>query len=206
VIKLDKLKGYAAVFNQFSSDLGGFKEIILPGAFRSVLDDPVHFYLGHNPDFTLAYNRAGSLRLWEDKKGLAIEATPYQAQWISDLIEGIRTKNVTQMSFAFKIGMAGEDDWDELPNGEIVRTIVKIGFLYDVTCTPTGAYSGTEIHVIDGDERSTKNWKLAARERELELAALSLGPDKRTKPNWKAGARKRELQMAKMIVNQNKKI
>jgi phage head maturation protease len=42
------IRGYAAMFNSMSYDLGGFREVIAPGAFSNVL--------ATNPDVRLLYN------------------------------------------------------------------------------------------------------------------------------------------------------
>ena len=44
------VEGYASVFNSRSRDLGGFQEIILPGAFDGLIEkSDVRCLLDHNP-------------------------------------------------------------------------------------------------------------------------------------------------------------
>jgi hypothetical protein len=66
------LEGHAAVFNQWSRDLGGFREKILPGAFaRSIREDNVVALWSHDQhSIPLARNKSGSLELSEDSIGL----------------------------------------------------------------------------------------------------------------------------------------
>src|SRR4051812_13150212 len=72
--------GHAAVFNS-PTDLGWFREQIRPGAFaESVKVDDVRALFNHNPDHVLGRNKAGTLKLAEDDKGLAIEITPPDTQ------------------------------------------------------------------------------------------------------------------------------
>src|SRR5688572_8331853 len=59
--------GYAAVFDSLSDDLGGFREIIRPGAFGESLRArrDIKMFHNHNSDIVLASKKAGTLKLIE---------------------------------------------------------------------------------------------------------------------------------------------
>src|ERR1700733_2811506 len=64
--------GYACTWNQLSSDLGGFKEKILPGAFRSCLreNQDIKCLRDHNPTNLLGRVQNKTLSVSEDTRGL----------------------------------------------------------------------------------------------------------------------------------------
>ena len=64
------IEGYAAVFDTFSRDLGGFKEIIRRGAFDNVLNDDVRALFNHDANFVLGRTTSGTLTLKVDDTGL----------------------------------------------------------------------------------------------------------------------------------------
>ena len=117
-----KITGHAAVFDQLSEDLGGFRERILPGAFLEAIEkDDVRALFNHDSNYILGRNRAGTLRLAEDARGLAIEIDAPSTPTINDLVLApIERGDVTQMSFGFSVRMDGQD-WEVDTDGQTIR-------------------------------------------------------------------------------------
>jgi hypothetical protein len=135
------LTGYAAVFNSMSEDLGGFREVILPGAFaQAVREDDVRALWNHDPNYVLGRNRSGTLTLSEDDHGLPIDVKPPDTQWARDLMVSIGRGDVTQMSFGFSV--TGQR-WEK-EDGEDVRYLTSVR-LFDVSPVTYPAYQATEV-------------------------------------------------------------
>lgn len=135
----DVVIGHAAVFNTLSEDLGGFREMIKPGAFDEVLDNDVRAYFNHDPNYLLGRTSAGTLRLSVDDKGLRYELDVPDTTAGRDLKENMRVGNITQSSFAFTIGRDG-DTWERGENGKDMRVINKVDRLWDVSPVSIPAY------------------------------------------------------------------
>jgi uncharacterized protein len=141
-----KLVGYAAVFDQLSVMLyGRFRERISRGAFAGSLAGDVRALWNHDANLPLGRTTAGTLTLAEDAHGLRVEIMPPATQAGRDAIESIRRGDVDQMSFAFEVL---EDDWDQLADGTLVRTLRK-AVLLDVSPVVFPAYPGTTIAARD---------------------------------------------------------
>lgn len=177
-----KITGHAAVFNQLSHDLGGFREQISPGAFAKAIEsDDVRALFNHDPNVILGRNLAGTLRLAEDARGLAIEIDPPDTQAARDLMVSMERGDVTQMSFAFSVRPGGQD-WADDDEGRVIRTLKDLR-LYDVSPVVYPAYPQTDVAV-----RELRAWqeskdnatatqaaaKRATAERRLRLATSAL--------------------------------
>jgi hypothetical protein len=150
-----KIVGHAAVFNSLSEDLGGFREQIAPGAFAdAVKTDDVRALWNHNPDYVLGRNRAKTLTLSEDSRGLKIEVDPPDTQFARDLMVSIERGDVSQMSFAFSVRANGQN-WGKDDDGQVVRTLTNVR-LFDVSPVTYPAYQQTDVAV-----RSMEQWQKA---------------------------------------------
>ena len=151
------LQGYASVFGIPSDDLGGFREMIAPGAFTRALEAPdlnVCLLWNHDPDTVMASTRNGTLELTQDKKGLRmwarVDMTDFDAQRV---VGKIRSGLVDQMSFAFTIADDG-DEWD-MRDGKPFRIVRDVDGLYDVSAVTWPAYPvGTKVELLDRALRS----------------------------------------------------
>ena len=141
--KADKLgiTGHAAVFNQLSDDLGGFKEMIRPGAFASsIARDDIRSLWNHDANFVLGRNKNGSLVLSEDDIGLAIDNTFPDTTYARDLAKVIERGDVDQMSFGFR---TLREDW-RIESGLVVRELIEAE-LFDVSPVTFPAYPQTDV-------------------------------------------------------------
>jgi HK97 family phage prohead protease len=141
-----KIVGYAAKYNKWSSDLGGFREIIKENAFDSVVSGNVVALKNHEPNLMLGRTTTGTLRLTSNSIGLRFEIDPPNTTTGKDTVEEIRSGLLTGCSFSFALNK-GDDFWQYKDDGTADRTITKIARLWDVgpVCFP--AYNDTSVAV-----------------------------------------------------------
>src|SRR5580698_6854255 len=85
------IEGYAAVFNSLSEDLGGFREVILPGAFKRALDDSddILCVLNHDKTQLLGRTSSGTCEVSQDEVGLRFRCAMPNTTLGRDLMEQI---------------------------------------------------------------------------------------------------------------------
>ena len=137
-----KIAGYAAMFNVLSSDLGGFKERIAPGAFDKVLDQDVRAVFNHDPSLLLGRSSAGTLRMSVDGTGLAYEVDLPDTTLARDLSELMNRGDISQSSFRFSVL---KDSWVMGDDGGEIRTIEQVGTLVDVSPVTYPAYPDATV-------------------------------------------------------------
>lgn len=144
-----KIIGHAAVFN-IEGDGGWFREQIAPGAFTdSIATDDIRALFNHNPDVVLGRNRAGTLKLREDERGLYTEIVPPDTQAARDLMVSIDRGDISQMSFGF---VTLKDQWERDETGGMdLRTLLKVR-LYDVSPVTFPFYKETDVALRSHDE------------------------------------------------------
>jgi hypothetical protein len=137
-----KIVGYAAVFNSMSEDLGGFREVIMPGAFDRALKEghDVRALVNHDPDQIIGRTKSGTLALSVDKRGLLAEIDPPDTQAARDVLTSIKRGDIDGMSFAFR---TLTDTW-RTQDGEAIRELVDLELL-DVSAVAYPAYPATTV-------------------------------------------------------------
>ena len=146
------LRGYAAVFDRLSLNLGGFREKIAVGAFDKVMDNDVRAVFNHDINMILGRSSAGTLRLTTDDEGLAYEIDLPNTSYARDLHESVTRGDIKENSFKFAV-MRDSWSYDEETGGEI-RTIEEVARLMDVGPVSFPAYPDATIAI-----RSMADWK-----------------------------------------------
>lgn len=175
-----KIRGYAAVFNELSENLGGFRERVEPGTFaETIKTHDIRALINHSPDLVLGRNLAGTLTLKEDSRGLAVVIDPPDTQSARDLVLSIERGDVSGMSFGFR---TLDDAWEETDEGDIIHVLKSVR-LFDVSPVTFPAYPQTDVAV-----RSLGAWREQKSEAE-KAAAL---------PGILASHRRRRLDLAEL--------
>lgn len=128
--------GYAAVYGA-EARIGDITETIAAGAFSDVLDHDVRALLNHDPNIVLGRTKSGTLRLYDEARGLRFELDLPESR--SDLREAVERRDLDGASFRFVVG---DEQWD----GD-KRTIVKVKELHDVTLATYPAYPAASIEL-----------------------------------------------------------
>jgi HK97 family phage prohead protease len=137
------LSGYAVLFNTRSKTIyergRKFTEIIKRGAFdvNPSADHDVKLYFNHDTSMPLARQNGGSLRLFEDEKGIRFEADIPDTTLGNDIRELMNKGVLTgEMSFGFS---TSKESWDE---GGNLRNVEK-GKIYEISVVVDAAYPQT---------------------------------------------------------------
>lgn len=144
------LIGYAALFNKRSHNLGGFVEVIHPGAFQRSLQEggDVKCLFNHSPSNILGRKKNGTLTVDTDERGLKFrcDLNPDDAEARS-LHARVKRGDVDECSFAFTVADGGQDWADGLDTDGsyvAVRTLKDVNLL-DVSAVVYPAYPGTNV-------------------------------------------------------------
>ena len=147
-----RLEGYAALFNSTTELWDGYFETIAPGAFSRTLREgaDVRALFNHDANLVLGRNKAGTLDINEDKKGLWVTIRPPATQAGRDVLTNVRNGNVSQMSFAFRAIKTsdedkGKDGW--------LRTLEDVDLL-DVSPVTYPQYTDTTVVARQFEERT----------------------------------------------------
>ena len=167
------LVGYASVFNSESLDLGGFREIVRPGAFAdSLRANDVVAMIAHDARWTIGRLSAGTLRLSEDAKGLRAEIDLPDTTYARDLHISTKRGDFAGMSFGFRVQ---EESYEFRENGDVMRFLDKVE-VFDVSVVAEPAYPETtlaarslsdaraehelkHLQLLQDGERSGKVWQ-----------------------------------------------
>jgi uncharacterized protein len=162
-----KIIGYPIVFNALSQDLGGFRELIRPGAVQ--FDDDVRADFNHEANRILGRVSAGTLTLSIDSRGVKMECTPPNAVWADDLLVSMRRGDINQGSFAFRV-LPGGEQYTTGGNGEQIRTLTRI-LVRKVSVVSDPAYPTTAIAVRSRPSPQPERFihKPASGQEQLEL-------------------------------------
>jgi len=146
-----KIEGYAIVFNSKSELLNNsFYEIIDPHALDGGVIQRSDCFALLNHDFNkgvLARSKdgAGTLLLSVDNIGLKYSFVAPETDLGNSTIEAIKRGDISASSFVFTV----EKDKKEIqPDGTIIRTILQIQQLYDISPCYQPAYEATSAEYI----------------------------------------------------------
>lgn len=161
------IEGYFSVFNSDYEIWPGATESIAPGAFSDTLSDDVRALINHDTTLVLGRNKANTLELREDSRGLwgKIKINPNDSDAMN-LYERVKRGDVDQCSFGFDIV---KEDTEFRDDGSIHWTVRKVK-LYEVSCCTFPAYEDTSISARQKDfeeikKRQSEVWKTNLRNR-----------------------------------------
>lgn len=156
--------GHGAVFNSESVDLGGWREVIAPGAFKRTLrqNPDVLSFFNHNPSQVLGRTTSKTLTVAEDLEGLAYQVRPPDTTWANDLLTSMRRGDIRGSSFMFE---AVKVEWGKAEDGADLRTVTEAK-LYELGPVTFPAYPAADSAVrsllVDLGEESGLDFRTLA--------------------------------------------
>lgn len=138
-----KVEGYAAVYDSWSEDLGGFVERLQTGSLDKAVKNSTDIVAryNHNRDLMLGRTSSGTLEVWTDSKGMGFRVALPRTTFARDLLEQIERGDVRGASFEFS---GAESHWEKHGNLDR-RTILSVERVHDVGPCPDPAYRDTSV-------------------------------------------------------------
>lgn len=184
------VKGYATTFNEpytlFSAEDWEYRERVDSGAFAECKMDDVIFQYDHEGRVYARISN-GTMKLECDNHGLLVTADLGGTEEGRKLYEEIKGGYTTKMSFGFTVTEDTELRTTENGKDIYLKTIKKIGRLYDVSAVSLPANDGTEISA-----RSLVDGVIAKRTQELSEEEKKKAEEERKKAEQEAKEKERQ--------------
>jgi HK97 family phage prohead protease len=155
------IEGYFAVFNRETELWTGAYEEIAPEAFNETLGNDIRALSNHDTTLVLGRNKAGTLHLKVDSRGLwgEIEINERDTDAVN-LYERVKRGDVDQCSFGFNI-LQEQTDWRD--DGTVKWTLEKID-LHEVSVCTFPAYEDTGVQARHNQveqyrEKQMEQWR-----------------------------------------------
>lgn len=159
------IEGYFAVYGSETELWTGAFEEIKSGAFDDTLENDIRALINHNTELVLGRNKAGTLTLEADDKGLwARVVINEQDTDALNLYARVQRGDVDQCSFGFNII---EESTEFREDGTIKWTIEKID-LHEVSIVTFPAYEATSVQARKRDFENLQNRTLEVRKKQLK--------------------------------------
>jgi len=161
------IEGYFSVFGSTYELWPGATESIDPHAFDDALSDDIRALIDHETRLVLGRNKAGTLELKIDSRGLWARAQINQSDTdATNLYSRVERGDVDQCSFGFDI-LDEETEYRE--DGTVHWTIKKVK-LYEVSVVTFPAYQDTSVSARKKEyeqirARHAEVWKERMKER-----------------------------------------
>lgn len=138
-----RLEGLGIPLDQWSEDLGGFRERILPRAFEeSIGSGDIRCVFNHNKDRVIGRRSAGTVEVWENASGVHYRAQPPATVWANDMLVSIERGDIRENSFAMEVK---EDQWDQ--GADVLQRTVTKARLLELGPQTFPAYGQSSVQV-----------------------------------------------------------
>lgn len=139
-----RCRGYAAMFNLLSEDLGGYRVRFAPGMFdRVVPGADCRFLVNHDSNLLFGRTKSETLRLTVDDRGLAFDADPPAKSMLwQHYAEEIIRGDMDGCSLTVDID---DYEWEDLAGEIPVRVVTSVSGLYDVGPVTFPAFTQTSV-------------------------------------------------------------
>lgn len=154
------IEGYAVVFGRESvliSDYwDNYKEIIEAGAItQELLDESdIKMTLWHNREKLLARRNKGegTLDVGIDDKGVWYRFDAPNTADGDTALELVKRGDLAGSSFIYSTNEADDVTYDKLEDGTIIRHVIKVSRIYDMTIASDPAYTDTTVNAREVEQ------------------------------------------------------
>lgn len=154
------ISGYFAVFNSEYEIWPGAVESVAETAFDGALSDDIRCLIDHETRLVLGRNKAGTLTLKTDARGLwgEVRINPNDQDAVN-LYERVKRGDVDQCSFGFDIL---DEEFED--RGDTAKWTIKKVKLYEVSVVTFPAYEETSVsarkrQLGEIKKKNTEAWK-----------------------------------------------
>ncbi|CAI3193125.1 HK97 family phage prohead protease [Clostridium neonatale] len=166
------IEGYFVVFNSQTELWQGAYEEIAPQALDNTLSNDVRALINHDTTLVLGRNKAGTLELKVDSRGLwgSIKINPNDTDAVN-LYERVKRGDVDQCSFGFNV-VTEETEWRD--DGTVKWTITEVD-LHEVSVCTFPAYEDTGVAARSKEVEQHKEKQLEVRKAKLKERLRNYG-------------------------------
>jgi hypothetical protein len=160
------ISGLAIPYGKQSVNLGGFKEVIEKGTFRSPVesDQDIVSTANHDPRLILGRRSNGTLQLEDRPEGVWMSATLPNTSAARDVAELISGGYMTGQSFQFR-NTPGTDRFSRTADGTVLRTVTDASLIelgpvtfpaYEQTSANVSAETRSAVEALQREETRTE--------------------------------------------------